>query len=48
MSPCAFKHKRPFGHDKGEVGAEVNVRTTDGSNIVNLVPQPLKEVLNML
>lgn len=28
--------KFPFGHNKVEVEAEVNIKTTDGSDIVNL------------
>lgn len=32
----ALQDKCAYGLDKGEIKAEVNIRTTDGSDIVNL------------
>lgn len=41
LSLCAFcvlsRHDRfPFGHNKVKAEAEVNIRTTDGSDLVNM------------
>lgn len=36
LSLCAFLDKFPFGHNKVEVEAEVNIKKTDGSDIVKI------------